>query len=218
MELFIGKNYSLFQSQIVRYNVSLVKSISEKYDDDPQRAVNLSMTMRKKTKISYTVFKSLDETIVLDKIYSDEFIYRDKEKMEWEIFKEYKTIKGYECQKAATTFAGREYAAWFTKEIPISDGPYKFRGLPGLILEIQDTRKQYVFEFVGLEKNDTEFSFNMKGIPEVTKKEFFKGLNNFKGDIINQLDQRGMTFDEENAKKVRENVKRSRNNQIEIKY
>jgi GLPGLI family protein len=61
-------------------------------------------------------------------------------------------IAGYSCQKATTTYAGREYEAWFTREVPISEGPYKFYGLPGFIVKIRDTRKQYDFELVKLTK------------------------------------------------------------------
>ncbi len=41
-----------------------------------------------------------------------------------------KTIIGYECQLAITQFAGRKYSAWFSTEIPLPYGPYKFGGLP----------------------------------------------------------------------------------------
>lgn len=218
MELLIGKKYSLFQSKYLAYNDSLVTALSEKYDDEPQRAVNLILSLRKKTKISYKIFKSPDATTVFDKIYSDEFVYPDNEVISWNLVEERKEIKGFLCQKATLTFGGRDYIAWFTNEIPVSDGPYKFSGLPGLILDIHDTEKQYTFEFIGLEKSDNKFYFDAKGIPETTKKGFFRGLNNFKADIINQMAQRGVTFDEDNAKKVRESVGKSRNNEIEIKY
>jgi hypothetical protein len=58
----------------------------------------------------------------------------------------------YPCQKATATFKGRNYEAWFTQSIPFSDGPYKFSGLPGLILEIRDTQGHYVFQCVGIKK------------------------------------------------------------------
>lgn len=56
------------------------------------------------------------------------------------------TILGLECQQAITEFAGRKYSAWFTSEIPLPYGPYKFGGLPGLILRIQDAENQFVWE------------------------------------------------------------------------
>ncbi len=55
------------------------------------------------------------------------------------------TILGYKCYKATCHFAGRDYEAWFTPDIPISDGPYKFSGLPGLILSVVDTKNQHSF-------------------------------------------------------------------------
>src|SRR5690606_34206944 len=47
---------------------------------------------------------------------------------------------------------GRIYTAWFTQDIPINEGPYKFYGLPGMILKIEDTEKLFQFEAIGLEK------------------------------------------------------------------
>lgn len=48
------------------------------------------------------------------------------------------SILDYKCIKATTRFRGRDYTAWVTKELPINDGPWKFYGLPGLILQIED--------------------------------------------------------------------------------
>ncbi len=66
------------------------------------------------------------------------FLYEDDAVIKWEMLDEFKEISGYKCQKAATTFRGRNYEAWFTSEIPHSFGPWKFNGLPGLILEVYD--------------------------------------------------------------------------------
>lgn len=62
------------------------------------------------------------------------------------------TIIGYECRKATTEFAGRQYTAWFTPEIPLPFGPYKFGSLPGLILKIEDGERQFVWEAVGFQR------------------------------------------------------------------
>lgn len=55
----------------------------------------------------------------------------------WQLHLEAKELLGYKCQKATTNYRGRSYTAYFTTEIPIKDGPWKFYGLPGLILEIK---------------------------------------------------------------------------------
>ncbi|MGI4870624.1 MAG: GLPGLI family protein [Janthinobacterium lividum] len=60
------------------------------------------------------------------------------------------TVAGYACQRATTTLGGRIWEAWFTREVPVSEGPYKFYGLPGLIVKVSDTRNSYRFELVRL--------------------------------------------------------------------
>ncbi|WP_321517781.1 GLPGLI family protein [uncultured Bacteroides sp.] len=66
-------------------------------------------------------------------------------KQNWAICPNKKEILGYKCQKAETTFRGRTWQVWYTTDIPISEGPWKLSGLPGLILDAQD--KDSVFHF-----------------------------------------------------------------------
>lgn len=63
----------------------------------------------------------------------------------WNVSRDIKKIGGYTCYKATTRFRGRDYTAWFTTDIPIQDGPWKFWGLPGLILEVSDSLGQIKF-------------------------------------------------------------------------
>ncbi|WP_259132265.1 GLPGLI family protein [Chryseobacterium ginsenosidimutans] len=66
------------------------------------------------------------------------FIYDKVPKPEWKIEKETKKILGYNCTKATAIFRGSKVTAYFTKELPYSAGPFKFYGLPGLILDIRN--------------------------------------------------------------------------------
>ena len=61
-------------------------------------------------------------------------------------------VLGYTCQQATADFRGRRWTAWFAMDIPVSDGPWKLGGLPGLILEAYDEWQQHVFTAVGLER------------------------------------------------------------------
>ncbi|WP_298654077.1 GLPGLI family protein [uncultured Proteiniphilum sp.] len=79
----------------------------------------------------------------------------------WEISDDTLTVVGYLCQKAACQFRGRNYTAWFTTDIPISNGPWKFGGLPGLILKVYDEERQFVFECVGIENYPKKFPIQM---------------------------------------------------------
>ena len=85
-------------------------------------------------------------------------VYRYVEPMEqmtWTIQPDEKTILGYMCRKAVTTFRGRTYTAWFTMDIPTPYGPYKFGGLPGLILSISDADEEYSWNCIGIKKGET---------------------------------------------------------------
>lgn len=68
----------------------------------------------------------------------------------WKIENDTATILNQKCQKATTTFKGRNYIAWFAPSIPLNIGPWLFNGLPGLILKVSDTKNQFVFECVEL--------------------------------------------------------------------
>jgi len=59
----------------------------------------------------------------------------------WIVSDDTLTVAGYLCQKATCRFRGRDYIAWFSNDIPISNGPWKFGGLPGLILKVYDKDK-----------------------------------------------------------------------------
>lgn len=63
-----------------------------------------------------------------------------------------KMVLGHECQKATCCFRGRQWTAWFALDVPVSDGPWKFCGLPGLIMEVYDRGKQYYFCINGMQQ------------------------------------------------------------------
>jgi GLPGLI family protein len=69
----------------------------------------------------------------------------------WTITQETKEMMGVQCQKAVCDFKGRTYEAWFCSQLPYNNGPWKLGGLPGLILEAYDTKKEVVFSFISFE-------------------------------------------------------------------
>lgn len=72
--------------------------------------------------------------------------------LSWQLVSESKKLLGHDCQKATLNFGGREWIAYYTNDIPVPDGPYKFHGLPGLILEVFDTEGDYHFSAVDIRK------------------------------------------------------------------
>lgn len=80
--------------------------------------------------------------------FLDYFVVKTKDEMIWKLFPETKEYQGYQLQKATTTFGGRNWEAWFSKDIAIKEGPYKFRGLPGLIFLLEDSQKDFKYQLI----------------------------------------------------------------------
>ena len=79
----------------------------------------------------------------------------------WTMGDSTREVLGYTCQQATADFRGRHWTVWFATDIPVSDGPWKLGGLPGLILEAYDEDQQHVFTAVGLERvKDEPIIFN----------------------------------------------------------
>jgi GLPGLI family protein len=77
-----------------------------------------------------------------------------KDTQNWKLTNESKKVKDLTLQKATTHYGGRDWTAWFTKEIPFQEGPYKFHGLPGLIVELYYDKNDYKFDLVKSVKLD----------------------------------------------------------------
>lgn len=76
------------------------------------------------------------------------FVVETNDKINWKLDNDTKIIGGYKVQKATTKYGGRNWTAWFTKDINLSEGPYKFQGLPGMIFEIYDDKDNFKFTLV----------------------------------------------------------------------
>ena len=99
---------------------------------------------------------------ITDRISSQDYCYVDSlHAQTWTMGDSTREVLGYTCQQATADFRGRRWTAWFAMDIPVSDGPWKLGGLPGLILEAYDEGRQHVFTAVGLERvKDEPIIFN----------------------------------------------------------
>jgi len=66
----------------------------------------------------------------------------------WKLQPDKKPFQNYILQKATTNFGGRNWVAWFAGEIPFQEGPHKFHGLPGLIVELSDDKDNFSFKLI----------------------------------------------------------------------
>jgi len=103
----------------------------------------------------FYVYKDYKEEkiTVRDNISMHGFYYDDELKpQDWAILGDTMTVLDYPCQKAICSWRGRDWEAWFAPDIPINEGPFKFYGLPGLIMKLEDTESHYSFNMIGLQQ------------------------------------------------------------------
>lgn len=134
-------------------------------EKDSMNAVNHTQDTSWTTQIPVTRKKNSNKNInfafVGDQLYS----YPTEDVVSWKLSEETKKISDFSVQKATTNFGGRKWTAWFTKEIPFSEGPYKFTGLPGLIVTLEDSENQFSFHLIKSKKLDK--TYDTKNILEV---------------------------------------------------
>lgn len=134
-----------------------------------------------KYKIGYSVYRNGTQIYVTNNLYRDFYTF-ESTFLKWNVdFNEVKNVLGYECHKATTIFNNRIYTAWYTKDIPISEGPYRFKGLPGLILELGDEKEFDTFRAIGIEKKQIEIAPLQKGIP-VTRGQYIQKREEFRNN------------------------------------
>lgn len=119
-----------------------------------------------KSPVKYEILKENNAASIylIDQIAKDIYRVEENEKMKWQIFQEKEKIGTYTAQKATTTWGGRNWTAWFSTDLPFHDGPYKFSGLPGLIVKIEDESKSHKIILIGTENIALE---NEAAVPEL---------------------------------------------------
>lgn len=100
----------------------------------------------------------------------------------WETGDSTKTVLGYECIMATTDYHGRKWTAWFAPEIPVNDGPWKLRGLPGLILEATDDKGHHRFVAEGIEESDKPMYpiYSQNEYDRMTRLDMLRSLRNYR--------------------------------------
>src|SRR5690625_1110854 len=138
-------------------------------------SIDMNKAGQRTSDLSLEIFKNLHEgkTIAKNTFAEKNYVYQESQvPLDWNITSESKDYSGYSVQKATTSFAGRDYEAWFTMEIPLPDGPYVFSGLPGLIVELYDTQKHYHFSLLSVEKLEEAKVWELGKVEEVSKEEY----------------------------------------------
>lgn len=194
MLLFVGEKTSLFISKNL-YNLRQLGTIAER-EGRLDSFIEEMSEGHYRARFLYSIYKNYPEgeLTYADKVLPTFFIYEeDLSAFQWELLDKDSLINGYTVQKALLHYGGRLWFAWYTLEIPVADGPYKFRGLPGLIIKIHDEKEHYVFELDVIERYDKYFDieFEDMGWVTTTRENYLMAEQNFRLDIISRAKEAG---------------------------
>ncbi len=163
----------------------------------------------------YRIFKAQSTLKVEEQIMRKPYAYEmDFDPDQWQIQAEQDSIAGFWSQKAMIDHNGRSYIAWFTTEIPVSDGPYIFHGLPGLIVKLYDTQDHYTFTLKEVSKAGSIWPPMAKNAISSTFKEVSELKRNLRQDPLTDPLVSGFFSDPEAIENLRKRA-RANNNPLE---
>lgn len=193
-------NSSKFYNYNYFYTDSLMTSIKNK---NPQGGYDISTNSLKKANYPLGILKTSTELSLIKTLDGDSYKIIQKNPI-WRIYSEKKIWKNYSLQKAIAKINGREWIVWFSSEVPISDGPYLFKGLPGLVFEAKDNSGEFTFNLLSLQKNNLKNDYYPKILSksiEITQEKYKKIYKAYILDPAKQL-RNGIYVDDSGLKMV----------------
>jgi GLPGLI family protein len=198
-ELFISYNYSLIRDNIKSKKFEVVSSKNTsisilkteiKEGTTAKRANGIVAPVVAKKYPNRSIYKNhKDNYLISQEIISGKDFYTKEllNQIQWELTGNAKTILKYNCQEATTTFRGREYIAYFTTELPFKAAPFKFDGLPGVVLQVHTIDDKINIEVASLKLRDTtntlaEFSVSEKTMAWEDFVVFYKKRNKLENE------------------------------------
>lgn len=128
-----GVSYFMFDTMIAIDSIQRVRELS------------VADIMSIRSPLYYLIKKDADKISHFESFGKDLLKFEESVVFDWKLSREEKKIGGYNCKKAYATYEGRDWIAWYASDIPVSSGPYKFYGLPGLILDLSDSDNLFHF-------------------------------------------------------------------------
>ncbi|MCY1663175.1 GLPGLI family protein [Chryseobacterium sp. SL1] len=171
-------------------------------------------TSMPQTKFSYTIIQTNENIQYFQRVAMSLLSYKESVIKDWKLIDETKIINTINCKKAKVSYKGRNWTAWYSAEIPLPYGPYKFSGLPGLIIKITDDKGDYDFELVRSVSNSklkdrlvNIYENRYTNSTETTKTELEKTLQNFRENSLGTLESLGTSVTPEQRKIIMEKQK-----------
>lgn len=162
MLLVVGKNASLYTSYD-KINREIASTKSAEATTKIQAGVATPFIskpggtpFKPVTLVDLYFFVKEQQLITKDQVLTTYLVTEAIPKIDWKLTKDSATIAGIPCHRAFAKFKGRNWNAWYAANLPFQFGPWKLTGLPGLIVEAYDDKKEVQFKFAGIDKIEKE--------------------------------------------------------------
>lgn len=173
--LCVHDNVSIYQDKL---------STTERWVEKPSKS---NADVRKPSTVMEPYLKinpAKKEMLFFSNIMQNTFLVKDNyNELAWNISEDTTTIAGYKCTKATTSYRGRDWVVWFTADIPMPFGPWKLHGLPGLILEANDSTNTFAYKVTKIEFSKADVfdkDFNTliatKNSVPISYKQYFENM------------------------------------------
>lgn len=134
----MAKNDSMRQSDVYRAFAATPKG----------QPINVTISDGLKSKYNYSILQTSQDNQYFEGNWDKSYTYKEDVIKDWKLVNETQTINTFSCKKATLRYKGRDWIAWYTPEIPLPYGPYKFTGLPGLVIKMESEDGEFSFELV----------------------------------------------------------------------
>lgn len=165
--------------------------------------------------VRFQIYDKKNDTLLsIDYQQNNEVICVEKfPKMDWKLESETKLISNYLCSKATTNFRGRNYTAWYSIDLPIQIGPWKFNNLPGAILQVYDETNNYYWSAIKISKNTEDEKLEIKkNLRKISLQEYIEQDEKIKKEMSNKA---LLKFTERGAEVVERKYNRGRETKFE---
>ena len=169
LDIFNGE--SIFRTEMRKESDSIIikKGFGSGYNTNPNYELYLTKDLNNE------IFKKS----FVSPISRDKFFIKIDDELKWKILPETIVMTNLNCQKAEVEYGGRQWIAWFTKDIPLFEGPYYFHGLPGLIIQIQDVAEDFIFTATEIKKLEYNSLYKINDGKEITWKQYEELMQTF---------------------------------------